>query len=733
MTAFVRNPDGNSNPYVEGGIFMRLRLVGQMQAWTNSGDSVLPSGRKTRGVLAVIALSAPRPVLRGRLAEMFWSRRPEEQARASLRQEIHRLLEAIDPLGSEVLAITRDHLALRPGTVWTDVDEVMRATSTDAAGLALFDGELLEDLDGLDPAFDAWLAGERERIGDRARLLAESLMRQQVEPEETIAAAQRLLAIDRAHEGAWRTLMRAYAARGERGMAIQAYERCRTVLMEQLDAEPSAETASLGHELRAATVPVHGVVRPVVPAAAEISRARPLMQPVQPRMAGRAGFAETQTMLLTETRTETRPIPGGEARPDVRAEARPDGAHGGGPPHRTGAHIGILPLRLIGVSENEAHLATGLADEITNALAAFRWISLVSSASLARFAGQNDEEDALRRAFGLDFLLDGSVQRSGDQVRLSIRLLDLDRSGHVAWSRRFDRSAADLLSVQDEIAAEVVAQIEPEILMIESQRASESPSANPTSYELMMRALPIIARLERSSFGEAGDLLARAVELAPDFAAAQAWAAYWHVLLVTQSWADDPPAAIAEAGRLAERAIVLDPKDARALTIAGHVRASLFGRMREAMTLHDRAIRLNPNLAMAWGLSAAAHAYLGDLGEARRRLDRYKQLSPQDPQAVFHDTARILVALLERDHEAAVDCGREATELHPASVDSHMMYLSALGHVGVRNESARICAKLLTLDPAFSIAAFRASTALQRDADIGHVADGLRRAGVPET
>ena len=768
MTPFARNPDGNSDPYTEGGIVMRLRLVGQMQAWTNGGESVLPSGRKTRGVLAVIALSAPRPVLRGRLAEMFWSRRPEEQARASLRQEIHRLLEAIDPLGSEVLAITRDHLALRPGTVWTDVDEVLRATANNAGGLALFDGELLEDLDGLDPAFDAWLAGERERIGDRARMLAEQLMRQQVEPDETIAAAQRLLAIDRAHEGAWRTLMRAYASRGERGMAIQAYERCRTVLMEQLDAEPSSETAALGQELRAATLPGHGAVRPAIVTSSEMARARTIMQPVQPRTVGRTGLAESQTMLLSESRTDTRPVSWIENAEESRAGSPgvgPPGvgspgagspgagspgagspgagssgvgfsgerSTGGGPPYRGSAHVGVMPLRLVGVSDHETHLATGLADEITNALATFRWMSLISSASLARFAAQNEDEGALRRAFGLDFLIDGSVQRSGDTIRLSIRLLDLGRNGQVAWSRRFDRSASDLLAVQDEIAAEVVAQIEPEILSIESQRATAQPSSNPGSYELVMRALPIMARLDRGSFTDAGDLLTRAIALTPDLASAQAWSAYWHALMVSQSWSDDPAAAITEAGRLSERAVVLDPQDARALTIAGHVRASLFRRMREAMTLHDRALRLNPNLAMAWALSATAHTYVGDLVEARRRIDRYKQLSPLDPQAVFYDTARILISLLEHHHEAAVDLGREVTEMNSAFVESQKFYLASLGQCGGHPDTARVLKHLLTLEPGFSIAAFRATTPLQREADRDHVAEGLRRAGVPVT
>ena len=102
-------------------VVVRLRLIGQMEAWTLTSENVLPAGRKTRALLAVIALSAPRPALRGRLAELLWSRRPEEQARASLRQEIHRLLEALAPAGTEILLVTRDHCRCGParsGWMW---------------------------------------------------------------------------------------------------------------------------------------------------------------------------------------------------------------------------------------------------------------------------------------------------------------------------------------------------------------------------------------------------------------------------------------------------------------------------------------------------------------------------------------------------------------------------------------------------------------------------------------
>jgi len=598
-------------------VVVRLRLIGQMEAWTIRSESVLPAGRKTRALLASIAMAAPRPVLRGRLAEQLWSRRPEEQARASLRQEIHRLLDALSPAETDILMITRDHLTLRPGAVWIDVEEVMRATASQPASLALLDGDLLEDLDGIDPNFDAWLNAERERIRDRARGIAESLLKEELEPDAAIAAAQRLLTIDRSHEGAWRSLMRAHAARGERGLAVQAYDRCRAVLADMLDAAPSVETQKLLNEIQG---PSHSRLPlrppqadPAPPPATPVAATSPPLAPVTPE-------------------AENAPAP-------RKREAAVS---------RGGAHIGVMPFRLVGIPDEDAHLAPGLADEITNALSRFRWMFIVSSNSLGRFAADNRDEATIRREFGLDFLLDGSVQRAGSKIRISLRLLDLRANNQIVWARRFDRETNDLLSLQDEIAAEVVAQIDPEILLIEARRSTSRGQVDATAYDYVLRSIPLIGRMEHEPFELAGNYLAQAIALEPDYAAAYAWYAYWHIFYVGQGWADHPQAMMERAGELAERAVVLDPFDARGLTISGHVRSFLHRRLREAMVLHDRALSLNPNLAMAWALSAVTYAYAGDPEEADRRNNRYKKLSPLDPHAFFFDAFFVLIHLMKR-------------------------------------------------------------------------------------
>lgn len=668
---------------------LRLRLIGQMEAWGPGSVSVLPGGRKTRALLAAIAMSGARPALRGRLAELLWSRRPEEQARASLRQEIHRLLEALDPLGIDVLQITRDHLTLRRDVAWVDVEQVMGATLKQPAALSLLEGDLLEDLDGADPAFDAWLATERERLRDHGRALAEALLGEQDDPDTIIAAAQRLLAIDRAHEGAWRALMRAHAARGERGIAIQSYERCRAVLADQLDAAPSVETQKLLAEIRG-------------PGGAHPSH-------------------RVSTAPRASAFQEERAI--GEGVMGATADAA----------RRRQIRLGVLPFRYAGTEPGQADLSAAIADEIANALSPVRSVAVVASNALARFAGENRDEDAIRQAFDLDYLLDGSIQYARTRLRVSARLLDLDAHNQIAWARRFDYSAEDPLASQDEIAAEIVAQIDPAILHIEGKRVTLRKAVTATAPELVLQAVPQMTRMEQKPFLHSGELLRRAVELEPEYAPAHAWSAYWGALLVEQGWATRPQDSIAEASRLAERAVQLDPLDARALTIAAHVSAALQHRLHEAASLYGEALRLNPNFAMAWAFSAATYAFLGDLAEAEHRAARYKKLAGNHPFAAVFDTDVAVIHLLKRDYDTAVAVGRTVTHTNPLRAAGFKPYLAALGHLGRRQEAAVALRRLLALDPGFSLRRFQETAPFAHDADREIYAEGLCLAGVPES
>jgi DNA-binding SARP family transcriptional activator/TolB-like protein len=649
---------------------LRLTLLGRMDARDAAGRAVLPRARKARAVLAILALSAPEPVPRDRLIELLWSGRSRDQAHASLRQCVHELQTLLPPLDRDLFRVDRRYLSLRVEAV--SLDLAARAPAVRPA-------PLLEDLRTLDPAFETWLLEARRRLDRIAAAEAEMVLNGLMQsgpgsPPDAVAilaAAEHLLAIDRTHEGAWRAIMATRAARGERAAAIDAYARCAAAIAEVADVAPAAETQALLAAIRSD--------------AAATGRLRAAAPP----------FA--------------RPAP---------------------PPWGHGARLGVMPFRSLD-SPGEAPLALGLAEEITTALSRFRWIFIIASTSLAAIA--NEPIDSTRwQELHLDFLLGGTVLRDRDRARVTVQLLDLRAGGEVAWTGRFDRDAADMLNLLDEIASETVARVDPELLAREGRHSAARPTNNVTAYDLVLRAIPAIYRLEPVSFRAAGNLLADAVALDPDYAAAHAWWACWHLFQVGQGWADDAVAAMARAGELAGRAIALDPSDARGLTIAGHVRAFLHYRIEEALALHERALSLNPNLPLAWALSGIAHTYAGLHEEAIRRIHRASHLSPLDPHTFFFDMALMMPHLLRGDFETVVELGHRALELNPALTSTYKGMVAALGHLGRTDEASAMADRLLRLDPAFRIGETVARTPLVRAEDRVLYAEGLRRAGMPE-
>lgn len=660
------DPDLNSGPHAAS-LRLRLTLMGRMDAWTLTGDRVLPRSRKARALLGILALEAPVAVPRTRLADLLWSRRADEQARGSLRQALHEVQETLRPAGAPIMIAGRESVSLRSELVWTDATEVLRAATAKPEMLDLLNTQLLSDLDDVDPAFDEWLSERRRRLRAEALAVAQTSLDSARTPATNAVAARRVLDLDDLQEGAWRALIRAEAERGDRGAALSAWDECQRVFATRHRSAPSPETAALVDE-----------------------------------------FRRGETSAIT-------PAPGlPQRRPVLR-----------------GARLGVLPLR---ASEAESHLSLGLAEEITAALARFRWLILFDSASLGAqaenvAAGQDTPLDLARRN-GLDYVLSGAVQRTADRVRASLRLTDLRQPESVVWSRRFDRKATDLLALQDEIAAEVVAQIDPEILLIEAQRAGARPPVQATAYDLLLRAIPAIYRLDQAGFESAGAMLERATALEPDYGPALSWYAYWHLFLVGQGWASDNIEVMARAEDVARRAVMLDPGDAQALTILGHVRAFLHHRVEEAASLHDRALAHNPNLAMAWVFSGMAQAYLGQHEDALRHWEHYKRLAPLHPHAFFFDAAQLIPLLFLHQHEAVDAAARQVTLLHPSFSFPYKLWLPALGHLGRKADAAGVLERLLAIEPDFTLEKAMRRGPIRRAEDRAHYEQGLRLAGL---
>lgn len=427
------------------------------------------------------------------------------------------------------------------------------------------------------------------------------------------------------------------------------------------------------------------------------------------------------------------------------ADARVNAASGGGFPAEPplsedsvvpiagggSIRLGVMPFKTIGAGTDSA-FSVGLAEEITAAFSRFRAITCVASASMGALTDQPAGESDQWKTLNLDFLVQGSLRTRGQEVRVILRLIDMRGRRAMSWGQRFDGAMPDLLNLQDRIAREVAAQVVPELIVWEGQEASLRPRVNPTAYHLLLRAIPAVYRLDEAGFREAGELLEQALAISPSSAGCHSWLAHWYLFLVGQGWAEDPAKATERAELLSQQAIILDPGDARGFTVAGHVRAFLHKDSQGALWLHDRAIALNPCLAMAWCYSGLAHSYLGRHAEAISRIQHARELSPYDPHGFFFDMALGMPYLLTGQYEKAASAGRRARNLNPGFSSSYKGLLAALGHLGATTEAATVLRQLTRLEPAFSVRNALERSPLKRQEDLIRYVDGLRRAGVPE-
>jgi DNA-binding SARP family transcriptional activator/Tfp pilus assembly protein PilF len=659
---------------------VRIHILGTMRATTCLGDEVLPRGRKARAILGCLCLAAGERLKRRTLAVMMWDRVPPYQAHASFRQAFRELVVALGSLANELIIADRDTIRLNTDLCWIDALAIMAPVPSqnplrDLASLC--SGELLERLDDVSVSFGQWLVAERARFGERCRALRESGEQRRANPEanERADIARRLIAFGPTYEGASRVLMRALADMGEPAQAMEEYTRCERALRTILNVEPTAETRALNDAIRK------------VPARGEQGRIE--VAPAAPRR--------------------------------TTAELQPS------PSNRNRLRVGVLPFRTQSLLPAD-DLALSLSQEVASDLARFRWFDVVAPMAFAGGQPANLQSDDLMRRNELDYVVDGILSSDGSGHHIGVRLLDLTRYATPVWSDRFELSADEPYRV-DEVTARIVAQVDPVILFIEGQpKRRERHGAT----GLLLRAIPLMYSMERGKYEEAGDLIRRALEEDPDNAKIAAWGAHWQVFHVGQGWAPDAAQAMAQAQSLALRAIQLDPKNAEALGIYGHICSFLNKDFDTALRYFDQSLRLNPNLAYIWALSAPTHCYIGQPDIALQRLDRYRELAPFDPYFGLFETMYPVAYVFKGDYVRAATIGRRVVKSNPEFSNGYKPLIAALGQLGRREEAQGYVDRLRRMEPHFTVEHFGRVYPFRRDSDRARYMEGLRLAGVPE-
>ncbi|SEC69255.1 adenylate cyclase [Rhizobiales bacterium GAS188] len=295
--------------------------------------------------------------------------------------------------------------------------------------------------------------------------------------------------------------------------------------------------------------------------------------------------------------------------------------------------IAVLPFANLSDDPEQEYFADGMVDEIITALSHMHCLFVIARNSSFAYKGMAVDVKQVGRELGVRYVLEGSVRKAANRVRMIGQLIDATTGAHI-WADRFEGALDDIFDLQDQVAASVVGAIAPELEPAEIERIKRKPTADLDAYDCYLRGTASVYLWTRETNEEALRLFYKAIELDPDFAAPYAFATWCYCFRKSNSWVIDNEQEIAETSRLARRAVELGKDDAFALCWAGYSLAYVVGELDYGAALIDRALQFNPNLARAWNLSGWVRIWLGEPEVAIEHLTRAMRLSPLDP--AFH-------------------------------------------------------------------------------------------------
>jgi adenylate cyclase len=393
--------------------------------------------------------------------------------------------------------------------------------------------------------------------------------------------------------------------------------------------------------------------------------------------------------------------------------------------------IAVMPFKNLGGDPREEYFGEGITEDIIGALAHNRSLLVIARHSTLPYRDRHADVRQIASELGVRYVLDGSVRRHLDRLRISVDLMDAGQN-RTMWAGKFDGSVTELFEFQDQIAASVVATIEPRVYEAEAERVRGKPTDSLDAYDCVLRAFPWLYTSEEREFMAAGAFLDRAIELDPAYAQAWAYKAWWYILLLGEwrSKATERDVTMAQAA--ARRALELDSMDAFALAVAAHVESFLGNRPESATEMFERSLQLNKNSAFAWAISAITCCYLGHPEEALDRLRNAWRLSPFDPLRFFFWGVTGFAEFIAGRYEEALGWLLKARSDHPGHLVVNRTLAACYGQLGHLPEARAAAADLLAREPDFRISAFASKYPLRRPEDRERLISGLRAAGLPE-
>jgi TolB-like protein/class 3 adenylate cyclase len=291
--------------------------------------------------------------------------------------------------------------------------------------------------------------------------------------------------------------------------------------------------------------------------------------------------------------------------------------------------IAVLPFQNMSGDPEQEYFADGMVEEIITALSRIRWLFVIARNSTFTYKGQAVDVKQVGRELGVRYVLEGSVRKGGNRVRITAQLIEAETGAHL-WADRFDGSLADVFDLQDQVATSVAGVLEPALQASEIRRAAARPTNDLTAYDLYLRGRSDLGRTDKEGAFAAVDLLGQAIERDPNYAFALAYLAVCQQFLHVNGWSKDPGTSHREALRLAHRALRVAADDPDVLASAAYVLAYFGEEIDGAIELVDRALMLNPNYARGWDRSGWLRLWAGQPELAITHFETALRLSPHE-------------------------------------------------------------------------------------------------------